>query len=65
MSLRSSLDQSTAEGRRPCDGWLPTCATTMIDYHAVKHLHRHDPALGDKVIGVETVDHPSDGQVVA
>lgn len=31
----------------------------------IKHLHTHDPALADKVVGVETVDHPTDGQVVA
>jgi stalled ribosome rescue protein Dom34 len=31
----------------------------------VKHIHSHDPAMSDKVVGVETVDHPSDGQLVA
>ena len=31
----------------------------------VKHIHAHDPALVAKVVGVETVDHPSDGQLVA
>jgi len=31
----------------------------------VKHIHSHEPALVSKVIGVETVDHPSDGQLVA
>jgi stalled ribosome rescue protein Dom34 len=31
----------------------------------VKHLHADEPALADKVIGVESVDHPSDGQLVA
>jgi stalled ribosome rescue protein Dom34 len=31
----------------------------------IKHILAHDPALADKVIGVETVDHPTDGQVVA
>ncbi len=31
----------------------------------IKHIHSHDPALSDKVVGVETVDHPSDGQLVA
>jgi stalled ribosome rescue protein Dom34 len=31
----------------------------------IKHLHAHDPAVAARVIGVETVDHPSDGQVVA
>lgn len=31
----------------------------------IKHLHAHDQAMADKVVGVETVDHPSDGQLVA
>jgi hypothetical protein len=31
----------------------------------VKHIHKHHPALVDKVVGVETVDHPTDGQLVA
>lgn len=31
----------------------------------IKHVHRHDPALSDRIVGVETVDHPSDAQVVA
>ncbi len=31
----------------------------------VKHVHRHDHALVDKIVGVETVDHPTDKQIVA
>ena len=31
----------------------------------LKHIHAHDAALVNKVVGVETVDHPSDGQLVA
>ena len=31
----------------------------------VKHIHVHDHGSVDKIIGVETVDHPSDGQLVA
>ena len=31
----------------------------------VKHIHTHDHGLVDKLVGVETVDHPSDAQVVA
>ena len=33
--------------------------------HLVKHIHAHDAALVSKIIGVETVDHPTDGQLVA
>ncbi len=31
----------------------------------IKYFHSHAPGLIPQVIGVETVDHPSDGQVVA
>jgi hypothetical protein len=30
-----------------------------------KHAGKHDPAISDKIVGVETVDHLSDGQVLA
>lgn len=33
--------------------------------HLIKHIHAHDQAMADKVVGVETIDHPSDGQLVA
>lgn len=31
----------------------------------IKHIQAHDAALMAKVVGVETVDHPSDAQLVA
>jgi stalled ribosome rescue protein Dom34 len=31
----------------------------------VKHIHQHDPKLMKIIDGVETVDHPSDAQLVA
>lgn len=31
----------------------------------VKHIHHHDPKLIDIIAAVETVDHPSDGALVA
>lgn len=31
----------------------------------LRYVHKHDPALEPKVVGVETVDHPTDGQIVA
>lgn len=30
-----------------------------------KHMHAHDPKVAAKVAGIETADHPSDGQIVA
>jgi stalled ribosome rescue protein Dom34 len=31
----------------------------------LRHLHEHHRALEAKVVGIETVDHPTDGQLVA
>jgi stalled ribosome rescue protein Dom34 len=31
----------------------------------IKHIHQHDPKLMSAIAGVETVDHPSDAQLVA
>jgi stalled ribosome rescue protein Dom34 len=31
----------------------------------LKHAQAHDPAVGKLVVGIETVDHPTDGQLVA
>ena len=31
----------------------------------IKHIHEHDPRLMKSIAGVETVDHPSDAQLVA
>src|SRR6202045_4413034 len=31
----------------------------------VEHIHLHDPKLAKVIAGVETVDHPSDAQLVA
>ena len=31
----------------------------------VKHIERHLPMLSTKIAGVETVDHPTDGELVA
>jgi stalled ribosome rescue protein Dom34 len=39
----------------------PGAAKTAL----VKHIHHHDPKLMDVIAGVETVDHPGDGTLVA
>jgi stalled ribosome rescue protein Dom34 len=31
----------------------------------LKYAHEHAPALAKHIVGVETVDHPTDGQLVA
>ncbi|BBP00085.1 translational machinery protein [Sulfuriferula nivalis] len=39
----------------------PSNAKLML----IKHIHTHDHDLVNSIIGVETVDHPSDKQLVA
>ena len=34
-------------------------------HELVKHIDKHDPKLTKIIAGVETIDHPSDGQLVA
>jgi stalled ribosome rescue protein Dom34 len=31
----------------------------------IKHVHKHHHALAEKIVGVETVDHPTDKQLVS
>lgn len=31
----------------------------------LKHIHGHDPKVTEKIVGVETVDHPTDPQLLA
>lgn len=31
----------------------------------LKHLQKHDPKVAEKVVGIESVDHPTDGQLLA
>lgn len=31
----------------------------------IKHVNHHDAQVAEKIIGVETVDHPTDGQLLA
>jgi stalled ribosome rescue protein Dom34 len=31
----------------------------------IQHVHKHEHALAPKIVGVETVDHPTDPQIVA
>ncbi|MGZ3695301.1 MAG: eRF1 domain 2 [Bdellovibrionota bacterium] len=38
---------------------------SMAKHHFQTFLMEHYPALAKKVVGLETVDHPSDGQIAA
>ena len=39
----------------------PSSAKTEL----IKHLESHDPAIAKAVLGVESADHPTDGQLLA
>jgi len=39
----------------------PASAKTEL----VKHISKHEPQLMKIIVGIETVDHPSDGQLLA
>ena len=44
--------------------WLIT-GPGEAKHELVRHIERHDPQYRDRVVGVESADHPSDGQVCA
>jgi stalled ribosome rescue protein Dom34 len=31
----------------------------------MKHLQKHDPQVAERVVGIESIDHPTDNQLVA
>jgi stalled ribosome rescue protein Dom34 len=38
-------------------------STAKLDF--IRYLHTHDAALEARIVGIETVDHPTDGQLAA
>lgn len=38
-------------------------STAKLEF--IRYVHKHDHALEPKIVGIETVDHPTDGQLVA
>lgn len=38
-------------------------STTKLDF--LRYVHKHDPRMEPRIIGIETVDHPTSGQLVA
>lgn len=38
-------------------------STAKLEFH--RHLHTHNAALEKRIVGVETLDHPTDGQFAA
>jgi stalled ribosome rescue protein Dom34 len=38
-------------------------SSAKLDF--LRHVHKHDHALEPRILGVETLDHPTDGQIAA
>ncbi len=49
---------------KPAKEWL-IMGPGSAKLELVKHVHHHDKALSDHIVGVETADHPTDNQIVA
>lgn len=38
-------------------------STAKLEF--LKYVHKHDHAIEPRIVGIETVDHPTDGQLLA
>lgn len=65
---RSVADQhflhDIVETMKSAQAWL-VIGPGDAKHEFVKHVEHHDAALRNRIAGVETVDHPSDGQILA
>lgn len=46
-------------------GQVLVVGPSQTKLHFIKYVHQHDHALAQRIVGVESSDHPSDGQLVA
>ena len=46
-------------------GQILVVGPSQTKLHFLRYLRGKDPALESRIVGVETVDHPTDGQLVA
>ena len=55
------------EAARALDGAeaILVCGPSTAKLQLLHHVHEHDPKLEPRIVGVETVDHPSDRQLFA
>lgn len=51
------------ETLKPAKEWL-IMGPGSAKLELVKHVQNHDKSLSDRIVGVETSDHPTDGQIV-
>jgi stalled ribosome rescue protein Dom34 len=52
------------EALKPATEWL-LVGPGSAKLELAKHIRSHDAQLADRIVGVETVDHPTDRQIVA
>lgn len=52
------------EALKPAKEWL-ILGPGGAKLELVKHVQKHDAALADHIVGVESADHPTDKQIVA
>ena len=78
--VRRHADRNTTEREHPDDAKrffhdvaraLDTADEVLVvgpstaKLHFLKYVHAHDPQLEPRILGVETVDHPTDRQLAA
>lgn len=47
------------------DGQILLVGPSMTKLHFFKYVQQHDHPLAARVVGIESADHPTDGQLVA
>jgi stalled ribosome rescue protein Dom34 len=63
-AVDSEFYHHIVEALKPATEWLVLGPGTA-KLELVKHVHKHDHQFEDRIVGVETADHPSDRQIVA
>ncbi len=53
-----------ADVLRPATEWL-VVGPGLAKLEFIKYVHKHEHQLDDRILGVETADHPTDRQIVA
>ncbi len=56
--------ESVVEHLKPAKEWL-VMGPGSAKLELMKHVNKHHPDLVDHVCGVESADHPTDGQIIA
>lgn len=63
MSLDAAFFDHIIEGLKDTTEWL-LAGPAQAKHELLKHVDQHAPALRKTLVGVETMDHPTDGQLL-